>query len=312
MPTTGPTWRRSVVADLAGAVLTGGESRRMGRDKALLALGGVALARRSADVLLAAGASPVLAVGGDLERLRSEGLDARADPHQGSGPVGGIATALRALTDHAVVVVVACDLAGLTPEAVALVAGQLGDADVAVPVVDGRLEPLCAAWRPGVAAHLERCLAGDDRSVRAALRGLVVAEVEGFDRAWVTNLNTPGEVIGHEVGQNRGMTDVPEIDVDELARRREGGAFVLDVRQPDEYEAGHVPGAVLVPLDQLEARLAEVPGDRPLLVICKSGGRSAAAVGALTAAGYDATNVAGGTMAWIDAGHPVVEGSDAG
>jgi molybdopterin-guanine dinucleotide biosynthesis protein A/rhodanese-related sulfurtransferase len=300
------------VLDLAGAVLTGGQSRRMGRDKALLALGGIVLARRVADVLGAAGASPVLAVGGDLARLRDVGLDARGDPHQGSGPVGGIVSALRALERHELVVVVACDLPGLTIEAIAAVARQVGDADVAVPVVDGRLEPLCAAWRPRVASHLEACLTGDDRSVRAALRGLAVVEVSGLDPRWLTNLNTPGDVIGHEVGQNRGMTDVPEIDVDELARRREGGAFVLDVRQPDEYEAGHVPGAVLVPLDQLEARLAEVPDDQPLLVICKSGGRSAAAVGALTASGYDATNVAGGTMAWIDAGHPVVEGPDAG
>jgi rhodanese-related sulfurtransferase len=105
---------------------------------------------------------------------------------------------------------------------------------------------------------------------------------------------------------------LPEIDVVELARRHAEGAFVLDVRQPDEYEAGHVPGAVLVPLDQLEGRLAEVPADRPLLVICKSGGRSATAVKALTASGYDATNVAGGTMAWIDAGQPVAEGPEAG
>jgi rhodanese-related sulfurtransferase len=110
------------------------------------------------------------------------------------------------------------------------------------------------------------------------------------------------------------MTDayLPEIDVAELARRHAEGAYVLDVRQPDEYEAGHVPGAVLVPLDQLEARQGEVPSDRPLLVICKSGGRSAKAVQVLNGAGYDATNVAGGTMAWIDAGHPVAEGPEAG
>ena len=106
------------------------------------------------------------------------------------------------------------------------------------------------------------------------------------------------------------MTDsIAEIDVAELARRHAAGAYVLDVRQPDEYEAGHVPGAILVPLDQLAERQAEIPRDHALLVICKSGGRSAAAVRALTAAGYDATNVAGGTMAWIDAGAPVVEGT---
>jgi molybdopterin-guanine dinucleotide biosynthesis protein A/rhodanese-related sulfurtransferase len=284
----------------------------MGRDKALLPLDGVVLARRVADVLVAAGAAPVLAVGGDLDRLRDAGLDVRPDPHQGLGPVGGIAAALRALDDHEVVVVAACDLPNLAPEAVHLVVRQLGAADVAVPVIDGRLEPLCAAWRPRVASRLEVRLTTDDRSVRGALRSLDVIEVEGFDPRWLTNLNTPGEVISHVVGQTWGMTDVPEIDVDELARRREVGAFVLDVRQPDEYEAGHVPGAVLVPLDQLEERQAEIPRARALLVICKSGGRSAAAVSALTAAGYDATNVAGGTMAWIAAGYPVVEGSSAG
>ena len=110
------------------------------------------------------------------------------------------------------------------------------------------------------------------------------------------------------------MTDasLPEIDVDDLARRHAAGAFVLDVRQPDEYEAGHVPGAVLVPLDQLEARAGEVPTDQPVLVICKSGGRSARAQQFLVTQGVDATNVAGGTMAWIDAGHRVVEGPEAG
>jgi len=110
------------------------------------------------------------------------------------------------------------------------------------------------------------------------------------------------------------MTDavVPEIDVDELARRRADGAFVLDVRRPDEYEAAHVPGAVLVPLDELAARQDELPADQPLLVICHSGARSATAVRALTQAGYDATNVAGGTKAWIEAGNPVADGPEAG
>ena len=97
-----------------------------------------------------------------------------------------------------------------------------------------------------------------------------------------------------------------------FAAAHRDGAAVLDVRQPDEYEAGHVPGAVLLPLDQLGARIDEVPRDEHLYVICKSGGRSAAAVEALTGAGFSATNVAGGTLAWIDAGYPTVDGPDAG
>jgi rhodanese-related sulfurtransferase len=104
---------------------------------------------------------------------------------------------------------------------------------------------------------------------------------------------------------------LPEVDVAALAGAP-ADAFVLDVRQPEEYEAAHVPGAVLLPLDQLGARLDEVPKEEHLYVICRSGGRSAAAVQALTGAGYDATNVAGGTLAWIDAGHPTVSGPEVG
>jgi rhodanese-related sulfurtransferase len=111
------------------------------------------------------------------------------------------------------------------------------------------------------------------------------------------------------------MTDpnaLPEVDIAALVEAHAGGAFVLDVRQPEEYEEAHVPGAVLVPLDQLGSRIAEVPTDRPLYVICKSGGRSAMAVEALRGAGYDATNVRGGTTAWVEAGRPTAVGPDAG
>jgi len=98
---------------------------------------------------------------------------------------------------------------------------------------------------------------------------------------------------------------VPEVDVAALEQGATEGGFVLDVRQPDEYEAGHVPGAVLIPLDQLAARAGEVPTDRPVYVVCRSGARSAVAVQALRRAGYDATNVAGGTLAWADSGRAV-------
>src|SRR3954451_4011711 len=107
------------------------------------------------------------------------------------------------------------------------------------------------------------------------------------------------------------MTDgsIPEIDVDELAKRQGDGSFVLDVRQPDEYAEAHVPGAVLIPLNELAGRQDELPDDQPLLVICASGVRSARAVEALRVAVYDASNVVGGTVAWIDAGFPVAEGA---
>jgi rhodanese-related sulfurtransferase len=103
--------------------------------------------------------------------------------------------------------------------------------------------------------------------------------------------------------------DVPEIDVDELATRREAGQAVLDVRNPDEYEEAHVPGVVLIPLGELVERIDEVPTDGPLPVICRSGGRSLQAAEYLRGQGIDAVNVVGGTLAWIDAGLPVEEGS---
>lgn len=106
--------------------------------------------------------------------------------------------------------------------------------------------------------------------------------------------------------------DVPEIDIAEAARRLEAGTFVLDVREPDEYADGHVPGAPLIPLGEIVERADEVPTDREVLVICRSGARSQRAAEALRARGIDAVNVAGGTLAWIEAGHAVATGAEPG
>lgn len=105
---------------------------------------------------------------------------------------------------------------------------------------------------------------------------------------------------------------IPEIDVQELARRRAGGAVIIDVRQPDEYDEAHVPGARLIPLGEVGQRLDEVPADREVLVICRSGGRSLKAAEVMAAAGRRPVNVAGGTLAWIEAGEPVVQGAEPG
>ena len=105
---------------------------------------------------------------------------------------------------------------------------------------------------------------------------------------------------------------VPEIDVQELAALRESGAPLIDVRQPDEYEEFHVPGAVLIPLDELVERVDEVPEVDRVYVICKTGARSAKAVEFLNRSGYDTVNVAGGSLAWVEAGQPVVTGAERG
>jgi rhodanese-related sulfurtransferase len=100
-----------------------------------------------------------------------------------------------------------------------------------------------------------------------------------------------------------------EIDVDELAGRLERGEGTLvDVRRPDEWDEAHIDGAMLITLDGLPDRLDELPKDSTLLVICRSGGHSAVATEALSDAGFDAVNVTGGMLAWIDAGHPTHTG----
>lgn len=106
--------------------------------------------------------------------------------------------------------------------------------------------------------------------------------------------------------------DVPEIDIAEAAARHAAGTPVIDVREPDEYIEGHVPGAPLIPLGSVPDRVDEFPAIAEVLIICKMGGRSRTAAEYLRGQGIDAVNVAGGTMAWIDAGHRVVLGDEPG
>jgi rhodanese-related sulfurtransferase len=82
------------------------------------------------------------------------------------------------------------------------------------------------------------------------------------------------------------------------------GTPLIDVREPDEFAGGHVPGAVNLPMSRIGDLLDQLP-DGAFDVICQAGGRSARVVEALESQGYDATNVEGGTGAWISSGFPV-------
>lgn len=100
-----------------------------------------------------------------------------------------------------------------------------------------------------------------------------------------------------------------EIDVPGAVRLQGAGAFMLDVREPDEWAAGHIDGATLIPLGELANRTAEVPADRQVVVVCRSGNRSAQGRDILLGAGLPSvTSMAGGMNAWTGAGQPVVTG----
>ena len=84
------------------------------------------------------------------------------------------------------------------------------------------------------------------------------------------------------------------------------GVYLLDVREDDEWAAGHAPDAVHIPVGTLNARVAEIPRDQDVYVICRSGARSAYAVQALAGAGWQAVNVSDGMTGWAVAGRPMV------
>ena len=100
------------------------------------------------------------------------------------------------------------------------------------------------------------------------------------------------------------MGDIPEVGAEEAEELTD--AFLLDVREADEWAAGHAPTATWIPMGELQARIDELPRDRQILAICRSGGRSAAVVEALNGAGFDAANVVGGMQSWARSGLDVI------
>lgn len=102
------------------------------------------------------------------------------------------------------------------------------------------------------------------------------------------------------------MSEIESVSAAEAIQLATGQSWLVDVREPDEWEAGHAEGAYSLPMSQLNDRIAELPQDTTLLVICHSGGRSAKVTEILAGKGYSAINVAGGTMGWQSAGGVVV------
>jgi rhodanese-related sulfurtransferase len=107
------------------------------------------------------------------------------------------------------------------------------------------------------------------------------------------------------------LTSAPAIDTVAVDALEPGnpGAMLLDVREPEEYLQGHVPGAINIPQAELASRLHELPRDKRLLVICQLGLRSLRAAQFLRQQGWqDVATVTGGTAAWCGAGRPLVTG----
>jgi rhodanese-related sulfurtransferase len=102
--------------------------------------------------------------------------------------------------------------------------------------------------------------------------------------------------------------DVPVVGIEEVAGRSPG-TLLIDVREPEEYAHGHVPGAINLPQAELATRLAEVPQDRPVMMICQSGYRSLRSAQFLAQMGYDkVATVTGGTAAWRASGRTIDTG----
>lgn len=99
--------------------------------------------------------------------------------------------------------------------------------------------------------------------------------------------------------------NVPSVDVPDMPAELPTDVTLLDVRELDEWEAGHVPGALHIPMGELAGRLDELPADDAVYVICRSGGRSARVTQYLNANGWEATNVDGGMQSWAHHGKPM-------
>lgn len=316
-----------------GAVLAGGASSRMGTDKAFIEIEGEPMVARAVGALRAAGAAPVLVVGGDHARLSALGLDHVPDRHPGEGPLGGVITALGALgpldgSGPDAVVILPCDVKAPDPAAVRLVIERLADptdrseagpppADMVVPLGGGAPQWMHAGWHRHCLPRLSQAFATGARGLGEVARQLRTVAVEVPGTSWFADADRPEDLppttLGGDHTEEAGMqdADIPEIDIDELERRRAAGAAVFDVREPDEHTEVRIPGAVLVPLASVPETVEEfraAAADQAVCVVCAVGGRSGQAVGFLRSLGVDAVNVAGGTNAWHQSGRPVETG----
>lgn len=107
--------------------------------------------------------------------------------------------------------------------------------------------------------------------------------------------------------------EVAQAQIADVPAAFDGSVVLLDVREDDEWQRGHAPGAQHIPMGQIPARLAEIDPNAELFVVCQVGGRSQRVAKYLAKNGYAPRNISGGMVAWAGAGRPVVtDGGDAG
>ena len=165
----------------------------MGRDKALIDIGGEALVQRVARALEAAGAQRVVVVGGDRAAIEALGLDVVADRFPGEGPLGGVLTAM-AESDAAVLAVLGTDLLDPDPDAIRAVLAALTSHDVAVPVAGGRRHFHHAVWSRSAESRIDHAFRTGERAIKRAIRTLTVAEVHGIAPTALADADTPDEL----------------------------------------------------------------------------------------------------------------------
>ena len=128
--------------------------------------------------------------------------------------------------------------------------------------------------------------------------GVVVLVILAISAVWLTSRDT-----------SEPSSYPREVSVEEAVAKRDAGAFILDVRQPEEWNEFHVPDSTLIPLAELASRVNELPKEQEIVVVCRSGNRSAQGRDILLDAGFaQVTSMAGGLTQWRAAGYPTVSG----
>lgn len=126
---------------------------------------------------------------------------------------------------------------------------------------------------------------------------------------WVWPSAIASPVASPEVSLPAAQEQDPFLDVAGAYQKYQQGALMLDVRTPEEWQAGHIPGATLIPLDQLSARSGELPPGQEIVIYCRSGNRSAQALSMLKEMGWEnISSLEGGINDWIASGYEVVAG----